>query len=105
MHRLARAVGVILLLFAMVALVVDGTKSLGAGGDIVVTPLVEQWRELAPETYDASKNWVDTTVGEGFWEAAALPILGLPAWAIFGGLGVLFFWLGQKRAQTEVFIN
>lgn len=105
MHRLSRAIGVILLLFAMVALVVDGTKSLGAGGEIVVTPLAEQWQSLAPESYAASQSWISETAGQGFWEGAALPILGLPAWAILGVLGILFYWLGQKRQRTEVFIN
>ncbi|ODA67841.1 hypothetical protein A7A08_01007 [Methyloligella halotolerans] len=105
MHRLSRALGVILLLFAMVALVVDGTKSLGAGGDIVITPLAQQWQDLAPESYAGSQSWVNETAGPGFWELAALPILGLPAWAIFGVLGIFLYWLGQKREKTEVFIN
>jgi len=105
MHRLSRALGVILLLFAMVALVVDATKSLGAGGEVVITPLAQQWESLAPESFAASQSWVNETGGAGFWETAALPILSLPAWAIFGVLGILFFWLGQKRQRTEVFIN
>jgi hypothetical protein len=105
MHRLSRALGVILLLFAMVALVVDATKSLGAGGEIVVTPLAQQWQNLAPESFAASKSWVNETAGAGFWDAAALPILSLPAWAIFGVLGILLYWLGQRRERTEVFIN
>ena len=32
-------------------------------------------------------------------------ILHAPTWVVFGILGVLLYWLGQKRKPVEVFIN
>jgi hypothetical protein len=32
-------------------------------------------------------------------------VLQAPTWVVFGILGVLLYWLGQKRKPVEVFIN
>ena len=82
MLLLLRIIGVWLLLVAMVAAVVDATKSLAGGGTWVVTPMGEQWKALNAQSLDAAKAWV-----------------------VFGILGVLLYWLGQKRKPVEVFIN
>ena len=49
MRFVLRTLGIWLLLLAMVAAVVDATKSLAGGGAWAVTPLGEQWRQLFPE--------------------------------------------------------
>jgi hypothetical protein len=105
LHRVSRVIGVWLLLVAMIALVVDGTKSLGNGGRIVVTPLAAQWQSLSPSSYQAARKAVDGALGAGVWSHSLVPVLDLPTWAIFGLLGLLFYWLGQKRRRIEVFIN
>ena len=46
MLMLLRIFGVWLLLLAMVAAVIDATKSLAGGGAWVVTPMGEQWQAL-----------------------------------------------------------
>jgi hypothetical protein len=102
---LLRILGVWLLLLAMIAAVVDATKSLAGGGAWVVTPMGEQWRDLAPDTLEISKAWVQTTIGKFAWDPVIVTILHAPTWVVFGILGVFLYWLGQKRKPVEVFIN
>ena len=89
----------------MVAAVVDATKSLAGGGAWVVTPMGQQWRELAPETLNVSKVWIETNAGKWLWDPVILGILSAPTWVVFGILGVFLYWLGQKRKEVEVYIN
>jgi hypothetical protein len=100
-----RILGVWLLLLAMVAAVVDATKSLAGGGAWVVTPMGEQWRQLAPDTLIVSKTWIETNAGKFLWDPVIVSILSAPTWVVFGILGVFLYWLGQKRKEVEVFIN
>ena len=58
MRFILRTLGIWLLLLAMVAVVVDATKSLGGGGAWAVTPLGEQWRQLFPEMLEGFRQWV-----------------------------------------------
>jgi hypothetical protein len=102
---LLRIFGVWLLLLAMVAAVIDATKSLAGGGAWVVTPMGEQWRALSPETLADVKAWIETSVSPVVWDPVMTTILHAPTWVVFGILGVLLYWLGQKRKPVEVFIN
>jgi hypothetical protein len=105
MLTLLRIFGVWLLLLAMVAAVIDATKSLAGGGAWVVTPMGEQWRTLSPETLADVKSWIETSVSPVLWDPVMTTILHAPTWVVFGILGVLLYWLGQKRKPVEVFIN
>ena len=102
---LLRIFGVWLLLLAMVAAVVDATKSLAGGGTWVVTPMGEQWQALSPDSLTAVKAWIETNAGKYLWDPVMTTILHAPTWVVFGILGVLLYWLGQKRKPVEVFIN
>jgi hypothetical protein len=105
MLTLLRAFGVWLLLLAMVAAVIDATKSLAGGGTWVVTPMGEQWKALNAQSLDAAKVWVEANAGTYLWDPVITTILHAPTWVVFGILGVLLYWLGQKRKPVEVFIN
>ena len=105
MLTLIRLVGVWFLLLAMVAAVIDATKSLAGGGAWVVTPMGEQWKALNAQSLDAAKAWVTSNAGPYLWDPIISAILHAPTWVVFGILGVLLYWLGQKRKPVEVFIN
>jgi hypothetical protein len=105
MRFVLRTLGIWLLLLAMVAAVVDATKSLAGGGAWAMTPLGEQWRQLFPEMLDGFRQWVINTVGDWLWDPILLSILAAPTWVVFGILGVFLYWLGQKRKEVEVYIN
>ena len=105
MLTLIRLVGVWFLLLAMVAAAIDATKSLAGGGAWVVTPMGEQWKALNAQSLDAAKAWVTSNAGPYLWDPIITTILHAPTWVVFGILGVLLYWLGQKRKPVEVFIN
>ena len=105
MLMLLRIFGVGLLLLAMVAAVIDATKSLAGGGAWVVTPMGQQWQALSPETLRDAKAAIETKVSTFIWDPIMTTILDAPTWVVFGILGVLLYWLGQKRKPVEVFIN
>jgi hypothetical protein len=105
MLMLLRILGVWLLLLAMVAAVIDATKSLAGGGAWVVTPMGEQWRSLNADSLAATKAWIVVNAGSFVWDPVMTSILQAPTWVVFGILGVLLYWLGQKRKPVEVFIN
>ena len=63
MLLLLRILGVWLLLLAMVAAVIDATKSLAGGGAWVFTPLGEQWSSLNPDSLAGRQDRVETHVG------------------------------------------
>lgn len=105
LRRLSRVLGVWSLLIAMLTLVVDATKTLGGGGAIIVTPLAAEWQRLFPNSFNAAQQAIDMRFGAGFWQHSIVPILQGPTWLFFGVLGILLYWLGQKRRELEIFTN
>jgi hypothetical protein len=65
----------------------------------------EQWQALSPDSLTAVKAWIETNAGKVLWDPVMTTILHAPTWVVFGILGVLLYWLGQKRKPVEVFIN
>jgi len=100
-----RILGVWFLLLAMVAAVVDATKSLAGGGQLVATPMGEQWLSLSPTSLEAAKVAVEANVAPVLWDPVITTILQAPAWIVFGLLGAALYWLGRKRRPVEIFIN
>jgi hypothetical protein len=100
-----RILGVWFLLLAMVAAVVDGTKSLAGGGQLVVTPLGDQWLALSPTSLQAAKAAIVTNVAPALWDPVIATILQAPTWLVFGLIGGALYWLGRKRRPVEIFIN
>ncbi len=105
MLLLLRILGVWFLLLAMVAAVVDATKSLAGGGQLFITPLGEQWSSLSPTSLAAAKAAVEANVGPAVWNPVITTMLQSPTWIVFGLLGAALYWLGRKRRPVEIFIN
>ena len=105
MKMILRMLGVILLLFAMVALVVDGTKTLAANGQLIVTPFGRQWLDFSPDSLLAAKRAVSENLHPLVWDPLIATLLLWPTWVIFGGLGILLYWIGRKRYVVELYAN
>jgi hypothetical protein len=90
------------LLFAMVAVVTDVTRS-SAAHALVITSLLEHWRTLAPQGLAAAQASARRV--PLLWEVVIRPPLLIPAWALFGGLGLLFAWFGRRRTKVNIFAN
>ena len=101
---LLRFLAGVFLLIATIAAVYDGTRSLGAGS-LVMTSLLEHWATLAPGLLAAARNGVQRATHPLVWELGAAKLLGLPAWAVFTALGILFAYAGRRRRRVNVFAN
>lgn len=101
-----RILGVWLLLVAMVALMIDGTKSLASGeGQWIVTPLGEHWFNLHASSLNMAQAAIERYVHPLLWDPGIISLLQVPTWILFSVLGLIFYWLGRRRRQLDVYEN
>ena len=101
---LIRITGIWLMLIAVVALVVDGTKSL-SNSQLIWTSLGEQWANISTKSLQATQLFIVDRLHSIIWDPFVYTILLWPSWAIIGLLGLFFYWLARKRHRTQTFIN
>ena len=103
MRLLFRLTGTWLLALALILLIVDGTKSLGANA-LVWTPLGELWLQLHAPSLEGFRSFIQSR----FFDVVLLPaadfILGLPAWAVFGVPGIILAVMGRSR-RSRLFVH
>ena len=101
-----RVLGVWSLLTAMVALTIDGTKSLASGeGQWIATPLGEHWFKINAASLNASQAAIERHVHPWLWDPGIISLLQVPSFIFFCVLGLILFWLGQKRRRLNVYEN
>ena len=101
-----RILGVWSLLVAMVALTIDGTKSLAsAEGQWIVTPLGEHWFKLHASSLNTAQAAIERYVHPSLWDPGIISLLQVPTWILFGILGLVFYWLGRRRHRLRVYEN
>lgn len=99
-----RFLGNISFLAAIVALVYDGTKSLGEGA-LSMTPLGQHWFNLSPGTLSLAQSAIEKHVSPALWDPVVVTILLAPAWVVFGVTGLILHIIGRKRTRLNVFVN
>ena len=104
---LSRFVGLWLIAGALVALVIDATKSI-AGSALAVTQLGLAWYGLSPSSQMLAQEFVqrriETYVGGWLWDPLIMWVLLLPTWLVFGSVGFLLIYLGQRRRRSPAFV-
>ena len=101
-----RVLGVWSLLAAMVALTIDGTKSLASGeGQWIATPLGEHWFKISASSLNAAQAAIERHVHPLLWDPVIISLLQVPTWIVFGVLGLVFYWLGRRRRHLDVYEN
>jgi len=98
MRLLLRILGTLLIAFAVILLIIDGTKSLG-GNAIVVTSLNDTWTALQPESLATLKQFFETRLFGPILETVVSGLLSLPGWAVVGTPGLLLAWAGRSRRE------
>ena len=99
MRTILRLIGMVLLAAAVVAAVIDGTRSI-ADQAVLITPLEQTWLEVAPPTLDTARELVRRQLGETAWTGFAMPVLRLPTAAVLGVLALIFMLLGRARRDV-----
>ena len=97
---LSRFLGLWLIAGALVALVIDATRTISASA-ITVTPLGLAWFSLSPSslmlTQEFVQRRVEAYIGHWLWDPLIQWILMMPSWLVLGALGGLFAYAGRRR--------
>jgi len=103
---LARFIGLWLIAGALVALVVDGTKTISASR-LTVTPLGLAWYSLSPSslmrTQEFVQREVEAYIGHWLWDPIVQWILMAPTWVVFGVVGVWLVYVGRRRGYRSAY--
>ncbi|AWC20703.1 hypothetical protein CO731_00143 [Aminobacter sp. MSH1] len=91
--RLAAAIA---LSVAVIMAVLDATRTV-AVSRLVMTPLDTSWQTASPSTLAATEAFVREKTGPALWDAAIVPVLNLPGFAVFAVLSFLLYAIGHRR--------
>ena len=83
--------------YATWTLVQDLTGSSASDGGIKFRRLGELWYEIDPEGLNLAQVVVERYLWGPLWDPGAITLLLIPVWAVFSGLGLLF-WQVARRA-------
>ena len=93
---LFRLIGLIGLAAAFILVIYDGTKSI-AGNQLYLTSVRGFWELIHAGSLAKLRPLVEPYAGGILWDPVAIGFLAAPAWAVLGGLGVVFILLGRKK--------
>jgi hypothetical protein len=100
MRLILRILGTWLIGLALVLLVVDGTKSLGAN-ELVYTSLAELWMQVHPASLDAVAGFFESRFFADLLDAALKAVLDYPAFAVFGLPGIMLALAGRAPRRER----
>lgn len=103
MRLFLRLLGTWLLGVALILLIIDGTRSLGAK-QLVFTSLAENWTWLNAESLAVVREFLASRFFGLLLEPVSEAILAFPGWAVLAVPGALLAWAGRSR-RTRLFIK
>ena len=103
MRLVLRVVGTLLIAFAVILVIIDGTRSLAANG-LVFTPLEATWQAMQPESLAAARNFLGTRLFGPLLDPVVSAVLNVPGWPVVGIPGLLLAWAGRSRRE-RVFLR
>lgn len=103
MRLILRIAGTWLIGLALILLVVDGTKSLGANS-LMFTSLADLWTSVHAPSLGAVEGFFESRFFAALLDAALKAVLDFPAFAVFGLPGVVLALLG-RAPRRERFIK
>ncbi|WP_156342925.1 hypothetical protein [Devosia sp. A16] len=103
MRLLLRLLGTWLLGVALILLIIDGTRSLGAN-QLLFTSLSDNWTWLNPESLAVVREFLAGRFFGMVLEPVSEAILALPGWVVLAVPGALLAWAGRSR-KTRLFVR
>jgi hypothetical protein len=103
MRLFFRLLGTWLLGIALILVIIDGTRSLGANA-IVMTSLEDNWTWLHAGSLEEVRAFLGTRLFGPLLETAVEVLLQLPGWAVLAVPGAAIAWLGRTR-RARVFVR
>ncbi|MCT4655467.1 MAG: hypothetical protein N4A65_06635 [Cohaesibacter sp.] len=86
---------------ALLALVLDGVRSIAADA-VIIKSLGETWFQLDNASLNLAQAVIQRNLHPLIWDPAMQWLLTLPAWLIAGLVGLLLIFLGRKRRPKVV---
>ena len=105
MTALLRFLAGILLLVAVIFAVSYVTGSLGTSRAAAAVTVHRTWSAVSPTSLGAAQGAVQRYTHPAVWNWGILKILQLPAWALFGLIGVILAFLGRRRRRVNIYAN
>lgn len=103
MRLFLRVLGTWLLGVALILLIIDGTRSLGAS-QLLFTSLAEDWAWIHADSLAAVREFLSSRFFGVLLEPISEAILGFPGWAVLAVPGALLAWAGRSR-RTRLFVR
>lgn len=94
-----RLLGLWLILLAIIAFAVDGTRSF-AGNELQITPLGQHWYNIHPASLNTLQAAIERHVHPFLWDPVLFTVLQWPSWLILAVLGFGLYWLARKRRKS-----
>lgn len=98
MRLILRILGTWLIGLALILLVIDGTKSLGASV-LLLTSLETLWTNLQAQSLMEVTAFVNGRMFAPLLKGVFAAVLGFPAFAVFGAPGIVLAILGRSRKR------
>jgi hypothetical protein len=103
MRLFLRVLGTWLLGVALILLIIDGTRSLGANR-LLFTSFAENWIWLHADSLAVVREFFASRFFGLVLEPSFDTLLALPGWLVLAVPGVLLAWLGRSR-RTRLFVR
>ena len=103
MRLILRILGTLLIAFAVILLIIDGTKSLAANAT-VFTSLEASWTQMHAESLDGLRDFLESRLFGPLLKPLVSALLSFPGWAVIGLPGILLAWAGRSRRE-RVFLR
>lgn len=97
-RAILRAISLVCLAVALVAGVLDVTRSI-ADSSLVLTPLYVDWGRFNPESLVGLRTMVEQSLHPFLWDPVLVTVFKSPTWIIFGFLSILFGLLARRRRR------
>jgi hypothetical protein len=98
-RALFRFVGIWVLAGAVVAAVVDGTRSI-ADSTLVVTPLGQTWFQLHSASLNTLQAVIERYVAPALWDPVVLGVLQLPTALVGAALALVLLLIGRPKRDV-----
>jgi hypothetical protein len=103
MRLILRIIGTWLLGLALILLIIDGTRSLGANR-LIMTSMADTWAWLSATSLEATRQFIASRLLGPLLEGGVDAVLGAPGWLVLAVPGVLLAWMGRSR-RTRMFVG
>lgn len=99
MRFVLRLIGFVFLAIAIVAVVIDATRSI-AGSSLVTTPLGQTWFQIHGPSLNLAQAVVERHLNPLLWDPVITSILFTPTFVVAGVLALLFLVLGRPKRRA-----